>query len=79
MKYKILREDIIKNLIDFLDEVKKMVSKYLNEKNLKTVFLKPIFSTRSIVSLKSFSASPGYPIIKSLDILIEGLIFINLL
>ena len=37
----------VSNEIDFLDEVKKMVSKYLNEKNLKTVFLKPIYGDAS--------------------------------
>tara|TARA_Y100001970_G_scaffold269948_1_gene363257 strand:- start:6798 stop:7703 length:906 start_codon:yes stop_codon:yes gene_type:complete len=37
----------ISNEIDFLDELKEMVGKYLNEKNLKTVFLKPIYGDAS--------------------------------
>ena len=37
----------ISNEIDFLDEVKLITSKYLNEKNLKTVFLKPIYGDAS--------------------------------
>ena len=37
----------ISNEIDFLDELKSMTSKYLNEKNLKTVFLKPIYGDAS--------------------------------
>ena len=35
------------NFIYQFDEVKKMVSKYLNEKNLKTVFLKPRYGDAS--------------------------------
>ena len=37
----------VSNEIDFLDEVKQITSKYLNEKNLKTVFLKPIYGDAS--------------------------------
>ena len=37
----------VSNEIDFLDELKSMTSKYLNEKNLKTVFLKPIYGDAS--------------------------------
>ena len=37
----------VSNEIDFLDEVKSMTSRYLNEKNLKTVFLKPIYGDAS--------------------------------
>ncbi len=37
----------VSNEIDFLDEVKLITSKYLNEKNLKTVFLKPIYGDAS--------------------------------
>ena len=37
----------VSNEIDFLDEVKIITSKYLNEKNLKTVFLKPIYGDAS--------------------------------
>jgi len=37
----------VSNEIDFLEEIKLMTSKYLNEKNLKTVFLKPIYGDAS--------------------------------
>tara|TARA_B100000945_G_C20393507_1_gene603606 strand:- start:428 stop:1333 length:906 start_codon:yes stop_codon:yes gene_type:complete len=37
----------VSNEIDFLDELKIITSKYLNEKNLKTVFLKPIYGDAS--------------------------------
>tara|TARA_B100000700_G_scaffold298934_1_gene365352 strand:+ start:2002 stop:2907 length:906 start_codon:yes stop_codon:yes gene_type:complete len=37
----------VSNEIDFLDELKTMSAKYLNEKNLKTVFLKPIYGDAS--------------------------------
>ena len=37
----------VSNEIDFLDELKNMSSKFLNEKNLKTVFLKPIYGDAS--------------------------------
>ena len=37
----------VSNEIDFLDEIKLITSKYLNEKNLKTVFLKPIYGDSS--------------------------------
>ncbi len=37
----------VSNEIDFLDEIKLITSKYLNEKNLKTVFLKPIYGDAS--------------------------------
>ena len=37
----------VSNEIDFLDELKSRTSKYLNEKNLKTVFLKPIYGDAS--------------------------------
>ena len=37
----------VSNEIDFLDEIKKITSKYLNEKNLKTIFLKPIYGDAS--------------------------------
>ncbi len=37
----------VSNEIDFLDELKIMTSKYLNEKNLKTVLLKPIYGDAS--------------------------------
>ena len=37
----------VSNEIDFLDELKLRTSKYLNEKNLKTVFLKPIYGDAS--------------------------------
>ena len=38
-----------------------------------------ILSNKVNVSLNSFSVSPGYPIIKSLENFISELIFINLL
>ena len=37
----------VSNEIDFLEEVKSLTSSYLNEKNLKTVFLKPIYGDAS--------------------------------
>ena len=37
----------VSNEIDFLDELKGMSAKLLNEKNLKTVFLKPIYGDAS--------------------------------
>ena len=37
----------VSNEIDFLDELKSLTSEYLNEKNLKTVFLKPIYGDAS--------------------------------
>ncbi len=37
----------VSNEIDFLEEIKENVSGYLNEKNLKTVFLKPIYGDAS--------------------------------
>ena len=37
----------ISNEIDFLEELRSTTSKYLNEKNLKTVFLKPIYGDAS--------------------------------
>ena len=37
----------VSNEIDFLDELNNMSSKFLNEKNLKTVFLKPIYGDAS--------------------------------
>ena len=37
----------VSNEIDFLDELKAISAKYLNEKNLKTVFLKPIYGDAS--------------------------------
>ena len=37
----------VSNEIDFLDELKDKSAKYLNEKNLKTVFLKPIYGDAS--------------------------------
>ncbi len=37
----------VSNEIDFLDELKLITSKYLNEKNIKTVFLKPLYGDAS--------------------------------
>ena len=37
----------ISNEIDFLDELKSMTSKLINEPNLKTVFLKPLYGDAS--------------------------------
>ena len=37
----------VSNEIDFLDELKNISARYLNEKNLKTVFLKPIYGDAS--------------------------------
>ena len=37
----------VSNEIDFLEEVKSLTSSYLNERNLKTVFLKPIYGDAS--------------------------------
>ena len=37
----------ISNEIDFLDEIKTMIGKLINEPNLKTVFLKPKFGDAS--------------------------------
>ena len=37
----------ISNEIDFLDELKLMTSKLINEPNLKTVFLKPLYGDAS--------------------------------
>ena len=37
----------ISNEIDFLDEVKLLTSKLINEPNLKTVFLKPLYGDAS--------------------------------
>ena len=37
----------ISNEIDFLDEIKNKASKYINESNLKTVFLKPKYGDAS--------------------------------
>ena len=37
----------VSNEIDFLDELKNISAKYLNEKNLKTVFFKPIYGDAS--------------------------------
>ena len=37
----------VSNEIDFLDELKSMSAKLLNEKSLKTVFLKPIYGDAS--------------------------------
>ena len=37
----------VSNEIDFLDEIKNKTSKYINEPNLKTVFLKPKYGDAS--------------------------------
>ena len=37
----------VSNEIDFLDEIKLMASKFINEPNLKTVFLKPLYGDAS--------------------------------
>ncbi|MDC2987390.1 ROK family protein, partial [Candidatus Pelagibacter bacterium] len=37
----------VSNEIDFLDEIKKITSKFINEPNLKTVFLKPLYGDAS--------------------------------
>ena len=37
----------LSNEIDFLDEIKKITSKLINEPNLKTVFLKPLYGDAS--------------------------------
>ena len=37
----------VSNEIDFLNEIKTITSKYINEPNLKTVFLKPLFGDAS--------------------------------
>ena len=37
----------LSNEIDFLDEIKKITSNLINEPNLKTVFLKPLFGDAS--------------------------------
>ncbi|MDB2353669.1 ROK family protein, partial [Candidatus Pelagibacter bacterium] len=37
----------ISNEIDFLDEIKLLTSKLINEPNLKTVFLKPLYGDAS--------------------------------
>lgn len=37
----------VSNEIDFLEELKQLTSQYLNENNLKTVFLKPIYGDAS--------------------------------
>ena len=42
----LLENTLFSNEIDFLDELKSITSKYLNEKNLKTVFLKRIKSPK---------------------------------
>ena len=33
--------------IDFLDEIKQITSKFINEPNLKTIFLKPLYGDAS--------------------------------
>ena len=37
----------LSNEIDFLDETKKIISNLINEPNLKTVFLKPLYGDAS--------------------------------
>ncbi len=37
----------ISNEIDFLDEIKQITSKFINEPNLKTIFLKPLYGDAS--------------------------------
>ena len=37
----------VSNEINFLEEIKTLTSSFLNEKNLKTVFLKPIYGDAS--------------------------------
>ena len=37
----------LSNEIDFLDEIKKITSDLINEPNLKTIFLKPLFGDAS--------------------------------
>ena len=37
----------VSNEIDFLDDIKNKTSKYINEPNLKTVFLKPKYGDAS--------------------------------
>ena len=37
----------VSNEIDFLDEIKKITSKFINEPNLKTIFLKPLYGDAS--------------------------------
>ena len=39
----------ISNEIDFLDEIKLLTSKLINEPNLKTVFLKPCMETQVVL------------------------------
>ena len=37
----------VSNEIDFLDEIKRITSKFINETNLKTIFLKPLYGDAS--------------------------------
>ena len=37
----------VSNEIDFLDETKQITSKFINEPNLKTIFLKPLYGDAS--------------------------------
>ena len=37
----------VSNEIDFLDEIKQITSKFINEPNLKTIFLKPLYGDAS--------------------------------
>ena len=37
----------LSNEIDFLDELKRIISNLINEPNLKTVFLKPLYGDAS--------------------------------
>ena len=37
----------VSNEIDFLDEIKQMTAKFINEPNLKTIFLKPLYGDAS--------------------------------
>ena len=37
----------VSNEIDFLDEIKQITAKFINEPNLKTIFLKPLYGDAS--------------------------------
>ena len=37
----------VSNEIDFLDEIKQKTAKFINEPNLKTIFLKPLYGDAS--------------------------------
>ena len=38
---------VVSNEIDFLDEIKQISAKFINEPNLKTIFLKPLYGDAS--------------------------------